>query len=178
MTTKTRALSQILFQPITASHIESFHRALDQVAQEKKYLTMLEAPPLSSTYDFVLDMINKGNPQIVAISGNDVVGWCDICRHSWPSHAHRGSLGMGIIAPYRGKGLGQKLIEMTLEQARGANFSRIELSVYVDNLPAVTLYEKAGFVREGVERHAAYIDGRFIDAISMALLFENTSENQ
>jgi RimJ/RimL family protein N-acetyltransferase len=29
-----------------------------------------------------------------------------------------------------------------------------------------------GFAREGIVRHAARIDGRFIDAISMALLFD------
>lgn len=165
--------AEITITPITAQHIESFHLALDCVAREKKYLTMLEAPPLTKTHDFVLSMIKKGDPQIVAVLEGEVVGWCDISRHYFPSHAHRGSLGMGITPPYRGQGLGRKLIGTALTQARQTDFKRVELSVYADNLPAIALYEKVGFVREGVVRCAAHIDGRFIDAISMALLFDD-----
>lgn len=168
--------SEITIVPIAAHHIESFHLALDCVAREKKYLTMLEAPPLPQTHDFVLGMITKGNPQIVAVLKGEVIGWCDISRHYFPSHSHRGSLGMGITPSYRGQGLGQKLIEAALTQARQTHFKRVELSVYVDNLPAIALYEKVGFVKEGVERCAAHIDGRFIDAINMALLFDDISD--
>ncbi|MBB2794036.1 UNVERIFIED_ORG: hypothetical protein GGD58_002900 [Rhizobium pisi] len=39
-------MSDIRIEPIAAAHIESFHRALDTVAREKKYLSMLEATPL------------------------------------------------------------------------------------------------------------------------------------
>jgi hypothetical protein len=35
--------------PIEVKHIESFRRALDQVARERKYLAMLEAPPLKKS---------------------------------------------------------------------------------------------------------------------------------
>ncbi len=164
--------SGIRIEPIAAAHIDSFHRALDVVAREKKYLSMLEATPLPETRAFVMGMIAKGNPQFVAIAQDEVVGWCDIDRHFFPSHAHRGKLGMGILPAYRGQGLGRKLIETTLRAAQEAGFIRVELDVYQDNLRALALYEKTGFVREGITRRAARIDGRFIDAIGMALLFE------
>lgn len=177
MSPESLDFSNITIVPIAAQHIESFHSALDSVAREKKYLTMLEAPPLPRTHAFVSDMIKNGNPQIVAILKNEVVGWCDISRHHFPSHAHRGSLGMGITIPYRGQGLDRKLIETALAQAQQTNFKRVELSVYADNLPAIALYEKVGFVREGVVQCAAHINGKYLDAISMALLFENNADN-
>lgn len=164
-------ISGIGIEPIAAAHIDSFHHALDVVAREKKYLSMLEATPLPQTRDFVMGMIEKGNPQFVALIGDEVIGWCDISRHFFPSHAHRGNLGMGILPAYRGKGLGRRLIEATLKAAREAGFARVELNVYEDNSRAITLYEKVGFEREGIVRRAARIDGRFIDAIGMALLF-------
>lgn len=164
-------ISGIRIEPIAAAHIDSFHHALDTVAREKKYLSMLEATPLPQTRDFVMGMIAKGNPHFVAVTGNEVIGWCDISRHFFPSHAHRGNLGMGILPAYRGKGLGRRLIEATLKAAREAGFARVELNVYEDNSRAITLYEKVGFEREGIVRRAAHIDGRFIDAIGMALLF-------
>ncbi|MDO3436579.1 GNAT family N-acetyltransferase [Rhizobium sp. CBN3] len=171
-TATTPKTSGVNVEPIAAAYIDSFHRALDAVAREKKYLSMLEATPLPQTREFVMGMIAKGNPQFVAVIGEEVVGWCDISRHFFPSHAHRGNLGMGILPAYRGQGLGRKLIETTLRAAREAGFMRIELDVYEDNSRAIALYEKLGFVREGIIRRAARIDGRFIDAIGMSLLFD------
>jgi RimJ/RimL family protein N-acetyltransferase len=151
-------------------HIESFHRALDIVARERKYLTLLEAPPLPQAREFVLNSINDGDPQFVALVEGEVVGWCDLRRHLFPAHAHRGTLGMGIIPAYRGRGLGLRLLTATLENAFAVGFVRIELHVHADNPRAVALYTKAGFVTEGVVRDAALIDGEYRDAISMALV--------
>ena len=49
---------------------------------------------------------------------------------------------------------------------------RIELDVYESNKRAQRSYEKAGFVTEGILRHAQFADGRFQDMRRMALLRE------
>jgi GNAT superfamily N-acetyltransferase len=96
-------------RPITGDDIEGFHRAVDAVARERKYLAFLEAPPLASAREFVLDNIAKGNPRFVAIADGGVVGWCDVVRQSRPIHAHAGVLGMGLLPPFRGQGHGRSL---------------------------------------------------------------------
>ncbi len=118
-------------------HIESFYRALDLVARERKYLTLLEAPPLQQTRDFVLASIRNGDPQFVALAEGEVVGWCDIRRHFFPAHAHRGTLGMGIIPAYRGRGLGMRLLQATLDKAFAVGLVRIEFDVHADNARAL-----------------------------------------
>lgn len=163
---------EIAVTATTIDHIEGFHQALDVVARERKYLTMLEASPLPQTRDFVLNMITQGNPHVVATADNRVVGWCDISRQFFPSRAHRGELGMGIIPGYRGQGLGRRLIVAALNQAREAGFIRIELSVRSDNTRAIALYEKVGFVPEGLQRRSVLIDGFFADTINMALMLD------
>ena len=163
---------EIRIEPISAEHIEGFHKALDTVAREREYLSLLEAFPLEETRIFVLGMIEKGNPQFVALDDGKVIGWCDISRHGFPSHAHAGRLGMGIIPAYRGRGLGRRLIETTLHAARDAGIERVELSVHADNDRAIALYEKVGFVREGLARNSVRIDGRYKDAIHMAFFHE------
>lgn len=162
--------SSIRIAPIADEYIESFRVALDTVARERKYLSLLEAPPPEETRAFVLSMIEKGNPQFVALVDGNVVGWCDIIRHFFPSHAHAGKLGMGIIPAYRGKGLGRQLIDTTVRAAHEAGIERIELSVHADNGRAIALYEKVGFVREGFARKSVCIDQHYRDAIYMALL--------
>ncbi|MBR0785251.1 GNAT family N-acetyltransferase [Bradyrhizobium iriomotense] len=156
---------------ISEAQIESFHRALDTVARERRYLAFLEAPPLEATRSFVLDMIAQGNPQFVALSGGDVVGWCDIRRHPRPIYAHAGILGMGLLQPFRGQGLGTRLITTTLAAARAAGLSRVELSVREDNRSAIALYMRVGFAVEGLSRNAVRIDGVYESVIQMAVLF-------
>ncbi|MDX8445353.1 GNAT family N-acetyltransferase [Mesorhizobium captivum] len=163
-------LETVAIVPALPGHGESFHRALDLVARERKDLSMLEAPPLEQTLQFMMGCIERGDPRFVAVVGGEVVGWCDITRHDWPIHAHRGTLGMGILPQYRGRGLGRKLIDATLAQAREAGFVRIELSVHSDNARAISLYGKAGFVMEGLQRDAVYVDGEYRDAIMMAIV--------
>ena len=77
---------------------------------------------------------------------------------------------MGIVRAYRGRGLGIRLINATLEAAFGAGFVRVELDVHADNARAISLYERVGFAREGIVRDAVYVDGEYRDAITMALI--------
>ena len=75
--------------PIAPEHIEGYRRAVDMVARERRYLTVLEAFPLAQTRDFVLGLMKKGDPMFVAAGNGEVVGWCDIQRHPFPAHSHR-----------------------------------------------------------------------------------------
>ena len=57
-----------------------------------------------------------------------------------------------------------------IEKARSRGLTRIELTVREHNSRAIALYEKIGFVREGLHRNAVRIDGEYENHISMALL--------
>ena len=50
------------------------------------------------------------------------------------------------------------------------NLNRIYLRVYADNDEAVSLYERCGFVREGLEREALFMGGHFRDLVLMSSL--------
>ena len=156
--------------PITEAHIESFHKTLDVVARERRYLAFLEAPPLDSTRAFILNHIKQGYPQFVATFEGEVVGWCDVTPKSRPVYAHCGVLGMGLLPRFRSQGLGTKLITRTLKAARSFGLSRVELSVRQDNINAIALYKKVGFVTEGLQRNAVQVDGDYENVVEMAIL--------
>jgi ribosomal protein S18 acetylase RimI-like enzyme len=158
--------------PIAEEHIEGFHAAVDGVCRERRYLLFLQAPPLEETRRFVRNNIAKGHPQCVALAGGRVVGWCDILPVDRPTRAHSGVLGLGVAAGFRGKGIGGALMRAALERGRAAGLTRIELSVREDNATARALYERFGFVVEGVQRKAVLVDGQYHQLVAMALLFD------
>ena len=160
----------IFIVPMTPEHIEGFHATLDAVCRERKYLSFLEAPPLEQSRAFVLAGMARGNPHIVAMDGDQVVGWCDITRQERPVHAHTGTLGMGLSPAFRGLGHGRALIEAALPAAWRIGLIRVELGVYSHNVRAKTLYDRVGFVTEGVLCKAVLIDGTYSDITMMAIL--------
>ena len=157
--------------PIEENHIDSFHRTLDIVARERRYLALLQAPPIESTRAFVCNNIERGYPQWVALSADEVVGWCDVKPKSLPIYAHIGVLGMGLLPPFRRQGIGTLLIRRTLVAAKAFGLSRVELTVRENNTSAVELYKKVGFEVEGLQRNAILVDDVNENLILMAVLF-------
>jgi ribosomal protein S18 acetylase RimI-like enzyme len=165
-------MSAIEIVPIAQDHIDGFHRALDIVARERRYLAFLEAPPIEATRTFVLDHIKRGQLQFVAVSTNsEVVGWCDVTPMSRPTQAHRGVFGVGLLPQFRGQGIGTKLIRSALAAARAFGLHRVELTVREHNTGAIELYKKEGFAIEGVQRDAVLVDGIYEDVVCMAVVF-------
>jgi RimJ/RimL family protein N-acetyltransferase len=157
--------------PIEERHIDGFHRTLDYVARERRYLAFLEGPPIESTRAFVIENIKRGHPQYVAVATGEVIGWCDIIPKGRPIHAHGGVLGMGLLPQFRGQGIGTNLIRSTLAAARTIGFHRVELTVRENNNGAIELYKKVGFKIEGLHRDAVLVDGAYENVVSMAVLF-------
>src|ERR1700750_3072298 len=108
--------------PISSDHIVGFHRTLDVVARERRYLAFLEAPPLEATRAFILATIRHGYPQFVAVCGGEGVGGCDGTAKPRPIHAHVGVLGMGLLPGYRGQGIGTRLIGKAVEAGRAVGW--------------------------------------------------------
>jgi ribosomal protein S18 acetylase RimI-like enzyme len=165
-------MNAIEIVPIAQGHIEGFHRALDIVARERRYLAVLEAPPIESTRAFVLNNIKHGHPQFVAISAGGVVGWCDVKPLDRPIQAHRGVFGMGLLPQFRGQGIGTKLIRSALAASRAYGLRRVELTVREHNTGAIELYKKEGFAIEGVQRDAVLVDGVYENVVCMAILLQ------
>jgi ribosomal protein S18 acetylase RimI-like enzyme len=169
MESSQRITKDIEIVPISEEYIESFHACLDSVARERRYLAGVKARPIESTREFVLSNIRNNYPQYVALEGNGVVGWCDIIPLKGIDFAHCGVLGMGLLKGYRRQRLGTLLLDTTIDAAKEFGIERVELEVYTSNTPAIRLYEKRGFVFEGVKKKARKLDGEYYDIQVMAL---------
>ena len=158
-------------RPITEADIAGFHMILDAVAREASFLRATQAPPFDAVASFVLDNIESRNPQFVAVTPEGrVVGWCDIVRGRGAHERHLGELGMGVVAEWRGRGIGKKLLVETVAAADAEKLLRIELSVHSDNLRAISLYRAFGFVEEGRKIKARLKSSVTVDVLLMARL--------
>ncbi len=160
---------EITIQPIREEHIEGYHRCLDQVARERRFLGATQAPPLESSRQYVLANLAQGFPQYVAVAGSTVVGWIDVRPRSSEPFRHCGVLGIGVSREYSGIGVGKRLMDAALAHVKKIGLERVELEVYSSNLPAISLYERYGFKREGVKVRACKLDGAYDDVVEMAL---------
>ena len=157
--------------PIAKEHISGFHAAIDVVARERRYLAHLEAPPFEETRRFILDNIELGYPQFAVVSPDTVIGWCDVLpNRSRVIYSHCGTLGVGLLPEFRGKGIGRQLMQRTIDAAFAFGLTRIELTVSEGNANAIALYKRLGFEIEGLHRNAVCIEGQYENLHSMALL--------
>ena len=73
----------------------------------------------------------------------------------------------------RGKGLGTFAIHAMLQHAfYNMNLQRVEFTVLEENTRAWHLYERIGFVREGIKRKAKYKNGKFVNMVIYSMLKE------
>ena len=80
-------------------------------------------------------------------------------------------MGISVHDDFHGRGIGSALLAALIDTADNwLNLRRLELVVYVDNAPALRLYEKFGFVIEGRRRRDVFRDGEFVDSFIMARL--------
>ncbi len=80
-------------------------------------------------------------------------------------------------AKNRGRGLGTFAIKSMLHHAfYNMNLHRVELLVISSNAGAIRLYEKLGFVREGVMRKARFKNGVFEDMLMYSMLRDEFCE--
>ena len=161
--------------PLAESHFEPLYGVLDEVAREKRFLALTQAPPREEALAFFRSILEKGQVHVVALLEEEIVGWCDVLPVFGEARQHIGVLGIGLVKRARHQGLGARLMTAALSSAWANGFTRVELTVRVDNHNARALYERLGFQHEGIKRNAFLVDGQYCDSHAMALLHENAA---
>lgn len=109
---------------------------------------------------------------LLALENGSVVGMLDLAAGERSHNRHAARMGMSVARDWRGKGLGRRLLETAIAEARRWDgFCRIELDVVPWNAPAIALYESLGFVHEARKAKATALRGQPEDMLSMALVW-------
>lgn len=148
----------------------AIHRIL---SQPRAYAGTLQMPyPSVQSWRNRLENPPEGLYSLVACVEGEVVGQISLLTN--PNRARRrhvGGIGMSVHDAWQGKGVGTALMAAAVDLADNwLDLLRLELTVYVDNEPAIRLYTKFGFEIEGTLRCYAFRAGEYVDAYSMARL--------
>lgn len=116
----------------------------------------------SSQRDIVLAVVPLETNQLVGTTGLHSIDWVNRCAE----------FGIAITDKnFWNQGLGTEATRLTLKYAfEYLNLNRVQLRVYDYNPRAIHVYEKCGFVKEGVLRKARYLKGEYHDVIVMGML--------
>jgi RimJ/RimL family protein N-acetyltransferase len=101
-------------------------------------------------------------------SDGTLLGRLSVARDAHPASAHVADLGLMVAKDARRQGVGWALLEAAADWARSAGVRKLELHVFPWNEPAIHLYEKFGFEREGYRKAHYHRAGEDVDAILMA----------
>ena len=93
---------------------------------------------------------SKNEIEIVAVVNNVVVGTAGIeAVGKKYKIRHRAEFGISVAKEFWGLGIGQALTTACIECAKVAGYVQLELNVVADNVSALSIYKKAGFVEYG-----------------------------
>jgi RimJ/RimL family protein N-acetyltransferase len=125
------------------------------VADERRYLRALRRHVGAAVY-------------VAETEGGEIAGRLSVARDPHPASRHVADLGLMVASEHRRHGIGWALMEQAVRWAQESDVSKLELHVFPHNTPAIALYEKFGFVREGYRRGHYRRGDELVDAILMA----------
>lgn len=112
------------------------------------------------------------NHMVGAFDGERLVGVAGFYPSTGEKDGHKGNVwGVYVEPAHRGGGIARAMMERLLEHARTVVLL-VHLCVVTDNVAALRLYERLGFVGYGTEPRALRVDGRFYDELLMVLRFD------
>ena len=101
------------------------------VEQEERYLQAARENPTET--------------MIVCEIAGKIAGTCHLTRKSKNKNQHRGRIGIALLKPYWGMGIGTAMFRELIALGRQKGLEQLELEVFEGNERGIALYEKMGF---------------------------------
>lgn len=160
--------------------LDEFTSYINKLSSEDTYITYSgEEVSRDDEEKFLKEKIEKIEQQdsilLCAFDGKNLIGICNIDRDfsSKKRGLHKAILGLSINNDYRSEGIGMKLAESAIEEAKNniPGLRMILLKVYSENKIAQKLYKKLGFKIVGTIPGGILYKNTYIAEIEMMLPF-------
>lgn len=117
------------------------------------------------------------HPVIVAVAGEEVVGWSSLNRFN-PRRVYGGvaDFSLYVAREWRGRGVGAELMEALEARAWELGFHKLVLATLAHNEAGMRFYARRGFRHVGVYEEQGRLDGRWVDLVLMEKVLEQSEE--
>ncbi|PPQ92931.1 hypothetical protein CVT25_000128 [Psilocybe cyanescens] len=147
---------------------------LDILDKDAEIFCMIETIPTPSTS---IDEGKKNGPESLNLEPQ-FIGMTALWGIVERGHRHT-KYSIVMLPEFCNRGYGQHITRFMVDHAFvHMNMHRISLEVYEGNDRAVAVYKKSGFIEEGRQRKALWINGGWKDIIEMGILVEEWKEMQ
>jgi RimJ/RimL family protein N-acetyltransferase len=113
---------------------------------------------------------STGRLSLLGVLDGALVASLNFSAGTRPRTRHAGGFGMSVRRHAWGLGIGSALLDALIEWARAAGITKINLQVRVDNVRAIRLYRRKGFVIEGTIRRTIALGGTYFGTHWMGLI--------
>lgn len=146
--------NKITYRKATSEDVDFMSGILVDAAQASGiHIPISELPAHSDTYQYIEGFPRGSDTGIIAeTDSGQQIGAAWVRLLPTDEHAVKyplPELTMGIQAEYRRMGIGERLLEELYKAVCVINIPEISLGVHKDNLPAIHLYRKQGWIEDG-----------------------------
>jgi ribosomal protein S18 acetylase RimI-like enzyme len=135
--------------------------------------TYIEAESVASQLDYEGSLLRHNEFEsrvfFVATVEDEVVGWVHLEIPEIEKLRHTAELTVGLVAEYRGEGIGRRLVERALDWARVQDLVKVYNSIPATNEAALDFFEALGGEIEAVREDHYRIDGEPVDETMMGI---------
>ncbi|WP_160688144.1 GNAT family N-acetyltransferase [Clostridium sp. C2-6-12] len=131
------------------------------------------AEEFNITVDNEIEYMKSTALFLLAEIDGKIVGSATLDRSDLKKLKHNVTFGITILKEYCGLGIGSILMEKIIEYTKAEGIEKIELEVFENNLSAIKLYRKFGFLEEGRRKKFIKTDEGYLDMIIMGRFIDN-----
>jgi RimJ/RimL family protein N-acetyltransferase len=156
---------------LSAADSSAFLDLLLKLDNETKFM-MMEPGERDTSVENTQNRLSNINESMTALlgayDGESLIGFISLSRSEANRAKHSAYIVMGVLSLHTGKGIGKLLFNSAEEWAKWHNVSRLELTVMTHNENAIKLYERVGFIKEGIKKNSLLVDGEYVDEFYMS----------
>ncbi|WP_102399772.1 GNAT family N-acetyltransferase [Haloimpatiens massiliensis] len=159
---------------VKESDLQIFEQWYNDLSFLRVYDTVAAFPRNEEELKYVIKKVTQSNDSFIFavrdIENDKFIGVTGFENIQWNNGVAVIYIGIGDDE-YRGKGIGKEALALTMNFGfQELNLHRIQLNVLSYNKPAINLYEKLGFKREGTYREFVHRDGKRDDMYLYGIL--------
>jgi RimJ/RimL family protein N-acetyltransferase len=154
-----------------AEALLALHRGLDQETAFMLFEPGERSADGGAERERIRDVRSRVNQTLlVADAGDRLVGYIAVLGGPLRRNRHSAHVMIGVLEAFSGQGIGGALLDAAIRWASNAGLHRLELTVMAHNYRAIRLYDRKGFLREGIRSRSLRVREAWVDEIFMARL--------